>query len=80
MSRFDKTVNALRDISSSLSTIKQGSGGTRLTSSAGAGTAALSPDAVASALAQAMKSDNSTTQAIAIRAAQLAAKYPQRAA
>ena len=79
MSRFDKTVNALKDISSSLSTIKQGSG-TRLTSAAGAGTAALSPEAVASALAQAMKSDNSTTQAIAIRAAQLAAKYPQRAA
>jgi hypothetical protein len=42
--------------------------------------AKLDPQAVAMALAEALRSNNSTTQQIAIRAGNLAAKYPQRAA
>ena len=41
---------------------------------------ALDPHAVAEALAEAMKSNNSTTQAIAIRANNLSTLYPDKAA
>lgn len=39
----------------------------------------LDPQSVAHALAEYMKNDNSVSQAIAIRAANLQQKYPQRA-
>lgn len=41
--------------------------------------AGVTPHAVATALAEAVKNDDSTTQAIAIRLSNLAAKYPERA-
>ena len=75
----DRIIADIKRVTDAVKAASPSSGGSPIAAHATV-QASLNPDAVASALAEAVKSDNSTTQAIAIRLGQLYTKYPQRAA
>ena len=78
MAYFRETLKTLQAMREAANGIRPS--GTSAPSSATAHGAQVSPRVVAAALAEAFKSDNSDTQAIAIRAANLAARYSHKAA
>ena len=75
MARFEQTLKNLREIAALVKALKS----TPQAPGKGAAQGGMSPQAVAAALAEALKSDNATTQAIAVRASNLSEKYPNKA-
>jgi hypothetical protein len=80
MAYFRETRANLEAMAASARAVALGDAPPAATGGAAASTLKLDPEAVAEALAEAMKSDNSTTQAIAIRANNLSTLYPDKAA
>lgn len=79
MARFDKTVQSLKEMGDAMLKIKQASAIPSGGENSQLQATNLNPMDVAQALAESLKSDNATTQAIAVRIANLSEKYPNKA-
>ena len=77
----DKTVRSLNRVHAALGGISgQGQGTPSSPGGASSLTSTLNGAAIAVALAEYCRNNNSTTQSLAIRLANISARYPQRAA
>ncbi len=74
----DDAIGHIKRVGDSASRISGRSQAPRASNSP-APSAAVTPKMIADALAEMLKNDNSTTQAIAVRISNLAAKYPNKA-
>jgi Tfp pilus assembly PilM family ATPase len=73
---MDETVEKLKAISAAALSASLSANATQ---NATQGQSILDPQAVGKALAELLKNDNTLSQSIAVRIANLSAKYPQRA-